>query len=775
MPGRVVSLGRALRDLAPLRDARVMQGYLAASRYAEAQEVRIVERVLGLEGAIREAFGKEALKGQPMGELAAKYIGPEVAGKASEKYIGTVWHFLDNPKLYEGITPLQARVAQEWDTITRAELNFSQQVGVPIGEIQDAWIAHSFKRPEEAFRVLAGPTALRGKPAVMRGRKLTTEQWLDLAQLLNQEVETDVVKILARRLGATARARTNIVLLDNLAEQMGGQRAGKTLVGFDTLTANGLRWQFPREIAQQIRSLLQPSLEAPSSRMVAEVIDIARGTLLNLDLSVGVGRQGFMAASANPMATMRAWGTATQILLSPTGWAEWYASHATQMRFWAQHGLKYNIATTDISFSLAMAKAGQKPLLDRVPIMGWMNNAQFNVLMTVLKTNLAEARLKTLMEIKNTPGLTTRLVDKLLDLPWVKELKNWKELPLDELANGVGLNVNNQVGGIEWARLGRSPGLISKVMLLTEGYTRSRIGNIVNAFEAGPTGVLARKMWFRHLGVATLLATGLSLISSGKLPEYNPAKTKFLDVRSIFGYITLLPDKVYIRTIARLLAGKPKKEYGEEGLLKERFQALWNLWEGRIGQFPRMTMELSLGRDYYGRPIDNKAYYIAQNMAPIIAGNLMEDLRLASGKVVTAGRTAIGFLGFGIRPLPLSERISEISQKTLGKSWDELEPAERAQIEMLPEVRELRERERGGTEAQQRRSMLLAEVDNQLAKDIALDRGKLPSGQAYGPQDWIRDYYAGQSRMATIRRTVDELFKQVMTEPENENERNLKG
>lgn len=647
---------RSVWDEAVIRNPDVQQAYLVATRYGDAQYQRIQSIGRGVEGAVRQAFTKgngvdpalrAAFKGTPAPEL--------------EPFIGTPWHFLDNPNLYDA-TPMQKQLAQSWDEITRNELRFTQSAGVPASEWADSWIKHGFKHPERVPRIPGG----RRGAGLTQQRTLSTEEFVKFASDNGLEVDTDVLAILQRRLAASARVRANIVYLDALVPKTGGKKltpGNVTPRGFTRIELGGKAWAFPDEIAKSINDTILPRSVAPDEKLADQVLDITRGMLLNLDFQAGGGRQMLLAFNADPLGAARVWGQAWQTALTPEGWAAWYAKNAPKAEFWAQHGLQLRQTPFDTETrTLSGVRKGiETPIRIKgknINAIGKLNEIQFESMLPLAKINTAE-RAYEMLKIQQQGGLGSFLrgipiFDKL-NAKLTKPLSRYSD---DELAEIAADTTNNWLGGIEWARIGKTPGIVRKFLLLTEGWTRAQIGVVANAPKLTPKGIIARRMIAQELAMAAGFSTGLSLLLKDELPEYNPLKTDWLNIKTPVGSIPVSPHQVLYRTILQTIAGNPA-EYASDNPVWNRLDAIMKFNEGRVGQGPRLGYELAKGEDYYGRPIDNKAAYAGKELLPIIAQGIIQDAEDGRAPSQVGLRAGLEFLGFNLRPFTPTQKIDK--------------------------------------------------------------------------------------------------------------------
>ena len=660
-------------------DATVQNGYITASRYMDTQSHRIVGSMTGWESAGIQTFGRGSRAEQALGRgpwdrlvkgealLRDLYTGPDMTGKAIDQYVGTLWHFLDSPQSYGKATPAQKRLVTEWNEIMNSDLAFNNAVGVPLTPYEGPWIAHSFVNREAH---VGGSKAIQG---FAKGRKYTTETFAEIAAEHNLPIDTDVMNIMGRRLHWAAQRRADKMFLDEMVEQTGASAKrlgpGEDLaVGTARVEAlSGASYQFPDKIARDILQSWRPQDQSDLARRVETGVDLARGTLLNLDLSIAGARQGWLALSADPVGTIKGWGRATNLLMTHEGWTTWYATNWPRLKYASQHGLILRTSPLDINTTL---RGVNKNILDRVPGVAQLNRAQFETVMPVLKLNQFDRFSGTLQALRDSRGSGGWLHKMPFLGPAIKKLGgNLYKMSDDELAQVAADAVNNWMGGIEWASVGRKPEAIRKLMFLTEGWTRAQIGALVNAPKLSPKGIIARRLIAGELAVGAAISTLITVTKTGRLPSYNPLDSQFLDVDDGQETFSMLPHKSLYRAVARLAGGIPEGEYGSAGSeLGERAGAIWGFFQGRLGQVPRMVKDFSSGTDYFGRPIDNKVRHMALSLAPIVVGDITEDVLRGHGTPSDyLRRGVISELG----TTPYATPQNELARQQFGVPYDE--------------------------------------------------------------------------------------------------------
>lgn len=668
-PGTVRSFFNTIGSVvneALARNPDVQSSYLSASRYSQQQTQRINAEVNLTERMILESLGPEAMSGVKVPDLVARFRGPKAA---MNDYVGTGWHVLQRADDYD-LTPLQRRAVREWKQIADDDLHFTQrELKMPIGEVDDVYVAHSFKDPlaaEAALHSGAGSVGNRGVPSVARNRNLSVEDYIKFAEKHDLEIETNLSILLAKRLAATAKLRSNGIFLEELAKKTGGRRLAPFTgpqIATPNIVRNGAQqWQFPSEIADQIEVLTRKPDNSTLAKSAEGVVDTARAALLNLDFSVGGGRQAFLGFLVDPVGYAKSMKAAYNIGTdSEFGWLTWYNNNIERLTDGTGHGL--NLSSLNIT-DVANVLPGETPHFferGRFNPIRALNDIQFKMIMPEMKLGRYETIFEALKMARDNKGVDA-MINKLPVFGTINRKLGGRLYTAtdDELKDIAAEAANNLLGGIEWAKVGHAPGrdaggILRKVMVLTEGWTRAQVGLLTRSAQANPEGYVARRLLMSEVAMVSGLATGLSLALSGKLPEYDPRSGQWLDVVTPWGYVSILPHKSALQFAIRLVAGNKPGEYGsDDPAMLQRWDAVAHFVSGRVGQIPRVAGELGSGKDYYGNPITNYPAYFAQTFSPIIAGRIMRDVQQEQEPTGIAVRTGEEFLGFSARPFPKS-------------------------------------------------------------------------------------------------------------------------
>ena len=169
---------------------------------------------------------------------------------------------------------------------------------------------------------------------------------------------------------------------------------------------------------------------------------------------------------------------------------------------------------------------------------------------------------------------------------------------------------------------------------------------------------------------------------TGSVPEFDPRSGKWLDIKLPFGmgYFSIVPHKAYVNAIARGVLGKKEGEYGSEDPFLQRVEAATGFASGRVGQIPGMLTDIIRNEEFGGRRIYTPGApvgqqlgevggYIGKTMSPIVAQNVLDDLSRSEAGAGIGVRGTIGVTGLNVRPLSMTDQLSQISRAAFGKDW----------------------------------------------------------------------------------------------------------
>ena len=728
----------------PVRQYRpgVQSAYLWMERLMSTDRQRVNGVMLAVTRMFREAGAtKESIVGARAPELAKVFTG--AATDAERPYIGTIAHMLENSERY-GLTPRWKRAVQEWKTIFDNDLHVTQGMGIKAGEVEGVYVPHRYTDPKAAEAAVARWTGGRGKPSVLKKRtNITPQETYQFAQENDLQVKTDILSLGYWRLLSTARLRSEIVFGDGLVAQFGGKRyagihgAG---IGRGNFTRGGMSWDLPQEIAGEAERALAPLNEDNLSGLMNQATNNMKSALLTLDFSVGGAIQGMLGFMADPVGAVQAYKAAWRAATTADGEALWLSQNIAEMLDANLHGLNLGVSPLDLPVKLL----GEKPtLVQRLPGVSQLENVQFKNIMPKLKLALYRRNLSMLLALQQDRNLAG-IIQKAPGIgPVAKRLSgNIERMGLEELKDAAADGASNWLGGVERARWSSQRlGTLRNLLVLTESWTRAQVGIVVNAPKLSPKGMLARRMLMQEMAIGLGIAEAVNLIT-GHDTILDSRSSKFGSVWTPFGYVKVIPHAPLLRIVSRVVAGTPEGEFGGgKGALDQRLSALLSWTEARGGQAPHLIVDLASGRDFYGRAIDNKALYVAQQLAPIPAQNAMERFGRPESLWVKLGQAAIGLTGANVSFVPVREQLTELAQQMgvggKGEKFEKLARPKQVQVETSPEGRVI-SAAAGATVSWQQKAIRIKFRDEQLARDEDVLQAKLL------PQDWVDAWYNGK-------------------------------
>lgn len=461
-----------------------------------------------------------------------------------------------------------------------------------------------------------------------------------------------------------------------------------------------------REFARDARALMEGSLrrEEGVEGIASRGLDFMRSVLLSADISPIGMVQGIRSFSADPFSWFAQIGEASAWMGTKHGKKLWALQNLPNVQYWTRRGLTLG-NVLDIRPEM-LEKWTVNVFGKKVPtplaIMGW-SNRQMMDMVQVAKLRNANTMLSAIALSQRSP----ETAELLTGLPWFERFKKskgsgWAGSSYDEIADAISDGLNNAIGPINF-NLVNKQGMASlgeRFMILTPSWTRGNIGQIVNAAKLGtPKGVVARWLLMNQLGTGAFLASKISMAFTGEMPSFDPKANDFLSVKMPWGRFNILPSMPAYRLPVRLIAGRPDAD-----ALEGRWSEFLRFGETRMGQVPRITVDLIQGEDFLGRRIDNKALFLTKELLPIIGQEVVET-RQEGGVPDTdlAQRLALELSGTVVIPkTPFSLERDRVEELT-GKPYDEAGTAELRRLRASdPVMRTLRQRqtayraERGG-------------------------------------------------------------------------------
>ncbi len=734
MFGTVINRAKSNFLLAPGLNKLTRSALVVSEFFRETLGEYVNSHSLAMLKVLNVAFGEEALR-RPGAKIAGvRYTGPKATQTAQDSVIGNLLDMLERPEFYVNLTPEMRRAARIWDALATKDLRLSIEAGVDVNPITNRVYVPHVPKENLSDGILANIAAemnkLEGRGTRARGvggahtlkRKYPT--LFEFAGVMGRAgygVELDPMALFVRRLTGGGNSRARAIYLQGVLQVHGRfdtSRGARARIGERSVDANIFmkkseiknnitgkvpkkqrlgpkdgRWFLPDDIAAEVSDFSTPFNREAEVKIAETVVDTLRATLLSVDLSFFT-IQGYSLLASDPVRFFTQIGDWVPAISSREGHMLWMASNAHRIaRFTQAGGTLYN-SVLDLPSKRTLGGQTKQPI-DRVPVAGWLNDVGFNRVLPTWKTYSFESNIDLLINLRDGTRASAAFerlhpklrgvgaqIDKLFEgLPVFKNIfdklggvKGKTDFELERMAADV---TNNLGGGINWSLVGRSPGLLSKTLILTEGWTRAKIGLIVQAAQVGhPAGVLARRMLFQQLSLAAILASAVSLWRGQGLPEFNPTESAFLDVKTEDGRVPIIPGKTAIRAAFRGIAGVPWDT--EDNEIEQRIKALFNYGEGRKGQIPRVLADLQSGTDFFGRRIDNKVAFTAQSMLPIVVGEAWRSLEEGVRGWDLAKRLGIESLGLNFIPTsPFDNRNNAVTSATewreTGKPFLDLE------------------------------------------------------------------------------------------------------
>lgn len=441
----------------------------------------------------------------------------------------------------------------------------------------------------------------------------------------------------------------------------------------------GGRYMVPDDVAKEMRSILDPQPVGDRVAVAKETLDWFRGILLSVDGSF-LTNQGYALAATDPVKYMTNFGSLAQASMTTEGFMQ-YMTHNLDAftRFASAGGVLYTRATDIVEKGGSElvgneGKLFRKHPIDMTPGVAQLNDFGYGRMLPVMKMmgwqtmnhmldNISKDKTLAQQVFSVTPFVGDKANTFLRRLAGVE---GKSPLELQKAAADV---INNVGGGINYGKIMSQPTLASQLVFLTEGWMRANIGRIVTAAKVGdPAGVLARRWMFQNLAQASAISTFLSLMLAGRTPNYDPTASDFLDIQVGAsddlegGSIPFLPGKTYIRAAFQGIAGVPWET--EDSEIEQRVGAITRFGQGRTGQVLRLGMDLVSGKDYLGRPIDNRWLYVGRNMAPVAIQNLADNYTGHNPNAALS--TGIGFAGLNWIPRnPYDARDARVQEESI--------------------------------------------------------------------------------------------------------------
>lgn len=652
MPGGTVGRiwAAARRPFNPSVGKLTRESFFASFAHREVEQTSFAAKMLFLQKAVKETLGPQYLKnisGTPFADL---YRGVMPTNPARKAVVGSFSHMVENVEKYN-VPADWIPMAKLWQTSLDEDFKLMQSMGFPGELLSASYIPHVRARPNPTFldrffreKGIGGMGV--GRPGITRQRKYPgIEDWAEFLAKTGETPELDPFKLYAARLMSTMNLRTTQVYVQGILQSVDrtgaitgeagkliGQPIGKgktprpgwmeILPGATPKGGAWLpgvrtgRWQVPEAVAQEARHIMSKGGQDPVAGAMEEAIDVFRGTLLSADLSFYT-IQGYGLAAADPVLFLRQFANKARLAMTEEGFLMDLVNNIDAYALFMRSGGTMYISAADIVKGFATPH-----LVERLPVIGWMNNYGYGRFLPMVKRMQFESMSQMLLHIQQDKTMLQWFTKHLPPSVnrTLRRLAGVEGRPPAELFEAAAETVGNIGGGINWGKIMTRPSLAGKLIILTEGWVRANMGRIINAAKFGdPKGVLARRWLFQNLALTATISEALSMKLSGRHIVLDPRQGDWLDIQVPGGSIPILPGKTYIRTIMRLIAGKPW-DPSAEGRVKE----VLRFGEGRFAQFIRIGMDVQSGTDFFGRTIDNKALFVLQSLLPLGARGLTE-------------------------------------------------------------------------------------------------------------------------------------------------------
>ena len=684
---------RATGTLSPAQAWRTLPQLEAAAAMFEFEGVGVNARLSLISKLLSNTFpgmknfGREEQRAV-FERMGLKYVGPELG--AGGKTVGnTIPHLLEHPELYRGMNANLRTFVQVWTELFDQDLVKAINMGVPVEHINMAYFAHVVEDANKpAVNVMRA--ALGSRQSIPSGRTHQfIEQYADALAKGGFEVEVNPLIVATQRLMAGSNARKNMAYMRGVAENYGRfdkspssrARIGEVELPISRNSKDG-RWYVTEEMGREVDNITRPKVGDYDVLGVAErVVDMMRGTLLSWDLSA-FSIQGLRMMSTDPARFLAKAGDVITKGSTREGYMVWMTQNAEDLALYtAGGGSLYNSAIDlgarlgEGTFSVDAAGKLGKSITTMSPLTDW----QYGRVLPMLKLTAFQSYRDTLLALRDQ----ARIQRTLLKVPGLS-IKTAKMIgePLDSFVEGIpGISAalrkfggvdkiktewdvvrvaadaaSNVGGGMNYASIGREPGLLQKGLLLTPGWLRANVGLLVNAGKIGsPKGVLARRILMHHLAISSMIATVLSQRLSGRNPSYNPTATDFLDIKTPEGSIAFLPEKSYLRTIARVAFGTPWDDPEVSSRINETLRFIGY----RRGQVAGVGVDLWTGRDIFGRKIENRFNHTWQSMLPIVGQEIVSAIQEDSNTRQFIERVSAQITGLNYVPVSTVNRINK--------------------------------------------------------------------------------------------------------------------
>ncbi len=674
---------------------------------------------------------KEAVdQGRPLAPDTLK----EIRAKLETEYtgvLGTVAHAMRNPQDYK-LSESESQAFRFVSDLLGADAEEAKAVGASVSLLQDAFYLPQRRVMGESAQ--AGRFTSLGYAKQFQKRTIPDfNEFVARAVADGHKTQTDVTSLLNWRLGLSARKKGEQMMLQlieadpELAGIVGrplklraGEKvaaaAGEELaasdeeLAFHIVNALDVDPASAEEIARALKKAMPgtgnaklaefftgterrmlPAGQVPEAQRASakllddamagrlagnpdgrDMIDIMRNFFLNMDLSPYGFVQGARIFAQDPVTYLRQIGSAAAWGMTEQGRHVWTLQNSSALRFWVGNGLQMG-HPLDIAqakgaitamWELSSAKEG-----NFIPGMAFLNR-EMSDMVGAAKLHLANTTYATLLAAHGD----VELKGLLKGLPLFDKIFGSGDTEnVNSLARAVTDGLNNYIGPLEISKINTKGrfGPIERLMILTPSWLRGNIGLVLNAEKFGKKGVVARHLLMNQLVLQAFMASKISLAATGRMPSFDPRSKDFLAAQLPWGRVHLMPAMPVLRMLPRLLAGVPANEQNPDvGRAGQAAHDLTRFFEGRLGQAPRVLVDVARGKDFLGRKVHPSVSYFVSQALPIAAGEFMETVSeggISGGEV--GQRVALTAMGASNIPKTPMRRYRELVEMITGKPF----------------------------------------------------------------------------------------------------------
>ncbi len=441
-------------------------------------------------------------------------------------------------------------------------------------------------------------------------------------------------------------------------------------------------YNFSADVANAIRTQMEVMHSNIPARGVRQLFNFLRNTKLALDVSGGIGIQGYFFASqvfTNPLAIPRHVSQATKFAFSENAFREMIAYKLPEITRMQSKGLVLGINPVDLQKVTRNSLGFGKGKTVNVPgkLADIINNATFGRMVTYYKISMAEQYLDIMRYSKAFKGFS-KVADSLVNVRKTLgfNVRDAVKLSDNVIEEAVMSAVNNRFGGISQAMIGKGSMrvLAEQLIDIAPNWLRARTNLYVNLFKGNNAErYLALEMIGRELAMSAILSTVLSELLVGEMPNLtNPTKFDWLAVKTPLGVVPLIPSQALMNLFANAgyLLGKGAFDIGTgedpietlENTAGDIFQKSMRKLRGRESPAVSLAVEQYTGRNFFGTDITSfkgRARAALLGLIPIFGEDIFESIESGDSIQDVFIKGGIGFAGMSLYPTSPFELFTE--------------------------------------------------------------------------------------------------------------------